>query len=107
MFASVISLVLISAAFFIISAIIFQPSCSTPNNAYLFVPVRKANINSIENDVRAVMSDVNRNYKRTVKRVYLVNIDEDMGVMEICGMLCRDYDILGICGVSDIPKIME
>lgn len=107
MFASVISLVLVSAAFFIISAIIFQPSCSTLNNAYLFVPVRKANINSIENDVRAVMSDVNRNYKRTVKRVYLVNIDEDMGVMEICGMLCRDYDILGICGVSDIPKIME
>lgn len=101
------SLVLVSVAFCIISAIIFRPSHSTLNRTYIFISAEKANINSLENDVRAVMSDMNRSYKNTVSKVYLVNSDDDMDVLKICMNLCKEFDRLRICSLSDVTDIIK
>lgn len=107
MVTTVISLILIVIAFFLISAIIFQPSYDMKNKALVFIPVKKFNLNSVEADVRTVMCDVNRNYKRTVRKVYIVNMDDDMGILEICKNLCDEYDMLEMCSEADVVKILE
>lgn len=77
------------------------------NRASVFIPARKCDIESIETDVRTVMNDVRKNYRRTVRRVYIVNIDNDIGIVEICSRLCDEYDNLSVCSKSDILKIID
>lgn len=107
MITTIISLVLLIIAFFLISAVIFQPYYEMKNRASVFIPARKCDIESIETDVRTVMNDVRKNYRRTVRRVYIVNIDNDIGIVEICSRLCDEYDNLSVCSKSDILKIID
>lgn len=107
MITTIISLVLLIIAFFLISAVIFQPCYEMKNKASVFIPARKCDIESIETDVRTVMKDVRKNYKRTVRRVYIVNIDNDIGIVEICSRLCDEYDNLSVCSKPDILKIID
>lgn len=107
MITTIISLVLLIIAFFLISAVIFQPYYEMKSKASVFIPARKGDIESIETDIRTVMNDVRKNYKRTVRRVYIVNIDNDIGIAELSSRLCGEYDNLSVCGKLDILKIID
>lgn len=106
MLTTVIALIILIIAFFIITAIIFQPSCQMKSQAVIFIPLKAADLNSIESDVRTIMNDVNKNFVRTVSKVYLVNVDNDNRVAEICRRLCFEYPVAGVCNDKDLSEIL-
>jgi hypothetical protein len=106
MITTVISLIILIIAFFVISSIVFQPPYELKSQAFVFVPVKHEDIGNIETDFRTIMNDVNKNFKKTVKKVYLVNFDNDIEVARLCRSLCSQYPLTSVCCAEDLSKIL-
>ncbi len=101
---AVTSLIVLVVCFIAMGIVIFYKPEDIKKKSIVFIPFSESDIDSIENDVRTLMKKIDF---KTVKKVYIINRDNNIGVLKICRILCREYPLLDICSIKDIPTIMD